>query len=62
MFCIGMCSLTEDMQRAYGADEEYCDIKSATDLKSELAREISIPTAKPKSKQVDKNIFIFKNK
>ena len=42
------------MQRTDETDEWYCDVKAATKLKSELARAISIPMAKPKSKQVDK--------
>lgn len=41
------------MQREDGNDEEYCDVKSKTNLKFELARVITIPIAKPKSGQVD---------
>lgn len=62
IFSIGICSLIGEMQKTGGTDECYRDAKSAADVESDLAGAVSIPGAKPKSKQIDKNIFIFKKK
>jgi hypothetical protein len=39
---------------------EYSDVKSETDVKSELAEAISISTVKPKIRASRQNIFIVK--
>jgi hypothetical protein len=53
--CKGKCALTEEMQREEDVKVvEYSDTKSETDLKYELAKAISISTAKPKSGQAHK--------
>jgi hypothetical protein len=52
----GKCALTEEMQREEDVNVfvKSSDMKSETDLKSELEKAISIRTAKPKSGQADK--------
>jgi hypothetical protein len=57
----GNCALTEEM-KGEGVDVfvEYSDIKSETDLKSELAKAISISTTKPKSGQASSIFSLLK--
>jgi hypothetical protein len=51
----GKCALTKEMQRGdVNVAVEYSDMKSETDLKSELAKAMSISSAKPKSGQADR--------
>jgi hypothetical protein len=40
----------------------YSDMKTETDLKSELAKAISISVAKPKTRASRQNIFIVEKK
>jgi hypothetical protein len=54
-------ALTEEMQRKdVNVVVDYSNMKSETDLKSELAKAISISRAKPKSGQADTIFSLLK--
>lgn len=55
-----MCFIEETQREDVDVVVEYSNMKPETDLKSELAKPVSISMAKPKPGQANKYIFIVK--